>query len=63
MGINPKSLDLKQYFPDMKVCEIQERDFMFKILSTLRIKEIQTLIKEAIKQKSIANKSENYDLI
>ena len=31
MGVNPKSFDLKQYFPDMKIGEIQEREFMFKI--------------------------------
>ena len=54
---------MEQYFPDMKPGEIPERDFMFKVLSTLRTEEVQNLVKDARKQRSIVNKNEKEDLI
>ena len=47
----------------MKPGEVPERDFMFKFLSILRTEEIQVLIKDARRQRSIVNRSEKEDLI
>lgn len=55
--------DLLQYFPDMKAEEVPERDYMFKILSTLRREELKILVKDARKQRSICNKSNEKNLI
>ena len=55
--------DLLIYFPDIKEGQIPDRDFIYKVLSTLRTEEMRGLVQSARKHRSIANKSEKEDLI
>ena len=55
--------DLLIYFPDIKEGQTPDRDFIYKVLSTLRTEEMRGLVQSARKNRSIANKNEKEDLI
>ena len=55
--------DLLEYFPDMEPGRLPKRCFTFKILSTLKTRELEQLINEAREHRSITNTDEPEDLI
>ena len=55
--------DLCNYFPDYEADQLPERGFILGILSTLRSDELRQLIKDALKNRSIQENPDEYQLI
>ena len=47
--------DILSYFPDIEPGKLPKREFLFKILSTIRSSEIRQLVHDARKSRALSN--------
>ena len=52
-GVFKENQTVKEYMPDIKENELQERKFFFSILSTIYPDEIKAMIKDARKPRAV----------
>ena len=55
--------DIFEYFLDIEHWDLLKREFLFKILSTVRSSELRKLVHDAWKSIAIGNKAPNDQLI
>ena len=55
--------DLAQYFPDYKENQLPDRRFMFAILATFRFDQLDNMIKNANKNRSLDSKDKDNELV
>ena len=55
--------ELSQYFPDYTQKQLPERDYLFAIVSTLKSEELEDLVLEAQKKRSIYEAPEMGDFV
>ena len=56
-------LDLRVYFPDYKANQKPERKYMFKLIATLRLEEINRMLTIARKYRSLQEEADNNEFV
>ena len=55
--------EISEYFPDLKEGELPDRNYMWNVLNTLKPNSTKSIIKAALKNRSIENEGDSDNMI
>ena len=55
--------EISEYFPDLKEGELPDRNYMWNVLNTLKPNSTKSIVKAALKNKSIENEGDSDNMI